>query len=369
MKKYSYLIFLIIAIFIINGCGDSGGGVISPTATPAATATLNPTQAAATSDAEKVSDGTNDTCDTVNSVGLTVLDYSGISTSGLNLESSETITIPPTPSAPPTIPSGNPTYTKTTPLGASIVFQWYLYITNISNPTAWIEWKETDNYGTPPTTLDYAYGQIFAPTPQPIPSIVTREFNISRWMSDNKTLLVYTKGSTTYNTMDPNNVTVNGTQVAFFPKAVAGYSQLAYTFSCMKKTDGTMEGSLTFEKGTGTFARTATNYSAIGTGNVYSSTTGSVSITSPISKQITFTNTVYGDNSMKLASSATNVTTTMNYNADGSGTGTVVASQTTIDLVWDKTGYGTATIKIGGQSYTVQVYIPYPYTPVLPKPY
>jgi len=299
--------------------------------------------------------------------GVSASDYSSLNTN--SLESSDLIVIPPIPSSPPVIPSGSPAYTKTSTYGTVVVatVDWYYYVTGLVDPKTWMEWKEKNTYYG--TVIDYAYGQISQPTPQAGGVTVSRGFTTSRWTQDNTTLRVYSTGSGTYNTGNPENASFTGTQVIFLPTPVNGKQQIAYNFTCSSQSTGALNGTLTFENGSGTFARTAIDQSAIGTTKQYSQTTGSLNMTTPVNRTITFVHTMYGDGSKKLINNFPNITNTFNYNADSSGNGTVTGiPNTTITLVWDTTGTGTATIVSPQETKIVPIYVPYYFTPLLPLP-
>ena len=358
MKKIFYPAILLLLVFMLSNCGsDSTLTPVNPTATPTTTVA---------SDAEIFAGKVYDVTNASKASALVVnTDYSYVTASSLN--SSDTIVIPPTPSATPVIPSGSPNYSKTSTYGTVFIatVDWYYYIRGLQSD--WLEWKETDTYQG--VTVDNGYGQISQPTPQTGSSNITRTFTSSRWTQNNTKLFVYSTGSGSYNTGEPKNISFTGTQVIYLPKEINSKDKIACNFSCSSSSSGALSGNLTFENGSGTFNRTAPDTGAIGTANQYCQTNSSVNITSPVNKSANFTHTVYGNGSMKTVNTAGNIVNTMNYNGDTSGNGTITGiAQTSIALTWDSTGNGTATITAGQQTKTITIYVPYPFTPLLPSP-
>lgn len=361
MKKYFFTVLVIIIALALSNCGDGGGGshVIS-TPTPSVNKT------------DEFLYRNGDMVDTLEGLGVAVLDYRGeLGVSAALLPSA--VEVPPLPSAPPPVPSGNvfQVREKTTQFGQLIIeVAIYFYKTgNLFSLDTSSNWKETETYQE--NILSSSYGAVSYPTPGNSLSEESRAFTVSRWVDDDTALRVYTTGSGNYDTPSFNSVIIEGTQVLLFPRAVSGETQIAYNFEVTRNSDGSLNGSVEFNNGTGTFTRTALNESAIGTATQYSKTQGTINITSPVARTFTFEHTVNGDGSMVLVKTFNdNVISTKNYNSDGSGNGTITGiPQTTITFVWDSTGTGTATVKVGAlPEQTFTIYVPWPDVPFLPAP-
>jgi len=361
MKKFFLPVFLLLLTLFISNCGDSNS--VTPSVTP--TATLTPVTG--TTDDAIVK--TSDIIGAIENGGIAYLNYR----EDIGIEPSvagSAVTVPPLPSAPPTVPSGTPVRTRSesyTLDDITVNINMYLYLAGtILNPQTRGDWVETELYLTTPVSA--SYGAISAPTPQAVPSVETREFTVSRWV-DTNVLRTYTIGSGTHNTLDPNQVSFTGTQVLIFPREVGNRTQLAYNFTCTRNSDGSMSGTLEFDNATVTFERSAINTGAIGTANQYAQITGAIDITAtPANPDVSFTNTIYGDGSVTLVKTfGNNVVATRSYKADGSGTGSITGiPNTMVELVWDDTGDGMATVTVNSIILNYDIYVPPPHIHFIP---
>jgi len=365
MKRIFLPVFLLLLTLFISNCGGDSNPV-TPSITPTATATLTPVTG--TTDDAIVK--TSDIIGAVENGGLAYLNYREDIGIGPSIAGSA-VTVPPLPSVPPTVPSGTPVRTRSesyTLDDITVNINMYLYLAGtILNPQTRADWVETELYLTTPVSV--SYGAISAPTPQAVLSSEAREFTVSRWV-DTGVLRTYTIGTGIHNTLDPYQVSFTGTQVLIFPREVGDRTQLAYNFTCSRNSDGSMRGTLEFDNATGTFERSAINTGAIGTTAQYAQITGSIDITATVANpDVTFTNTIYGDGSVTLVKTFSNsVVATRTYKADGSGTGSITGiPNTTIELVWDDTGEGMATVTVNSVVITYDIYVPPPHLYFIPE--
>ncbi|MFZ2961308.1 MAG: hypothetical protein WA705_30905 [Candidatus Ozemobacteraceae bacterium] len=273
------------------------------------------------------------------------------------------------PTQPPIIPSGNPTLATTTVLGTepdTATINWYVYVP-LTNPTlSWAEWKTT--IAKSAMTLFTSYWQMSQPVNKTSTS-QTRGFVGSGWISGNQ-LTIYTIGTGTLQTT--GILSASGTQVANV--IVQGTPTTAsYSFDLTRASDGSASGTIILEEGGNiTFSRTPPNALAIGTTEMYARTTGTIHAKTPVTRTLTFTSTLYGNNTLTVnvttSGAAPEITTSLSYNADGSGTGSVQVVGKSISMAWDMTGAATATVTLGMISKTVSTtVVPRPVDEVPPK--
>jgi cytoskeletal protein RodZ len=384
MKKHIGLVLLLLfalAFFAISGCG--GGTNSSSSTSSTSTSTSSSSTCGSTSSSSSCGSQPADFAaaeasasqiyyDTISAdiayYGMLYSDeFSLSSTKSAGAKQNKEVIVPTPPVSPPTIPSGSPNLTKnnTKTYGAlTSNVDWYYYFSLTGTKT---EWKGTDTYQG--QLVDTIYGELSQPTIES--QQIKRTFVTSRWTNNNTFLATYTVGDCVYSGTDNSTRTISGTQVLYFPQSVGGKNYLAYTFSITSRSDGSMDGSITFDNATATFTRSAIDESAIGTSNLYAKTTGQATITMPLStRQVSFENSSYGDGSLKISvTTGLNIATILNYNPDNSGTGTITGlPNRSVTLQWNSSGEGTATIVKPLQTLTVPVYVPRPQTPLLPVP-
>ncbi|MBF0499858.1 MAG: hypothetical protein HQM09_06985 [Candidatus Riflebacteria bacterium] len=285
---------------------------------------------------------TNQIANLISNIALAnVSDFSSLTTVSLS-SIRNSITLPTLPTQPPPMPSGSPTIATTTVLGTSpntTTINWYVYVSLLDPTSSWGEWKSTVVDST--STLLTSYWQIAAPVAKNATS-QTRGFSGSGWTNNN--LVVYTIGTGTY--QSSGAISASGTQVANV--VVQGTPmQPAYNFDVSRAANGAASGSLVFNDGsTITFSKTASNPAALGTTATYTQCTGTINVTSPISRTMTFTSTIYGNNTMNIKVTTATITTNLTYSADGSGSGSVTGGSRSISLTWNDSGAATATITL-----------------------
>ncbi|MEW6708204.1 MAG: hypothetical protein AB1403_00115 [Candidatus Riflebacteria bacterium] len=275
-----------------------------------------------------------------------------------------TVVTPTLPSSPPTVPSAVPTIASQTVFGESpdtTTVDWYVYVKPLDMTSSWTEWKTTVVYNS--STSLVAYWKISPPTSSTSTS-QTRPFEGSSWKGSN--LYVYTKGTATYD--NSGNVSASGVQVAnLVINSVA--TQVVYSFEVTSNADGSASGKVEFNDGpTITFTRTAFDESAKGTTNQYYQVTGTIAITTPTAKTVTFTLTVYGNDTEKYEVTSDSIKTELTFKADGSGSGSVAGTGgRSISLSWDASGAVTVTVTLLGQTKTFTNTILVPISAEIPK--